>query len=153
MHSVYGGYTPQYDNIEEQAMADVRTALRDAAYVGIGFGVLAFQKAQVQRQELKKQLEQRVTDGRQGFGKLGEDAQDRLKLVEERLEALGKQVDAAVDQFEEQLDKALDQVQDRLPEQVKDVFGKARTAGKEARTQVRQLAKQAAPKTRTASAA
>jgi ElaB/YqjD/DUF883 family membrane-anchored ribosome-binding protein len=134
-------------------MADVRSAVRDAAYVGIGFGVLAFQKAQVQRQELKKRFEQSVTEGRNGFGKLGEDAQDRLKLVEERLEALGKQVDAAVDQFEEQLDKALDQVADKLPEQVRDVFGKARTAGKEARTQVRQIAKQAAPKAKASSAA
>ena len=122
-------------------MADVRSALKDAAYVGIGFGVLAFQKAQVQRQELQKRFETSVTEGRTSFGKLGEDVQDRLKLVEERLEALGKQVDAAADQFEEQLDKALDQVQERLPEQARELFTKARTAGKDARTQVRQLAK------------
>jgi hypothetical protein len=124
-------------------MADVRSTLRDAAYVGIGFGVLAFQKAQVQRQELTKKLESGIGEAKGGFDKLGEDVQDRLKLVEERLEALGKQVDAAADDFEERLDKVLDDVQDRLPEQVKELFGKARAAGRDARAQVRQLARPA----------
>lgn len=131
-------------------MADVRNIVKDAAYVGIGFGVLAFQKAQVQRQELQKRLEAQLGDAKGGFGKLGEDVQDRLKLVEERLEALGKQADAAADDFEEKLDKALDQVQERLPEQVKELFGKARAAGKDARTQARQLVKTAGSKTSAA---
>jgi ElaB/YqjD/DUF883 family membrane-anchored ribosome-binding protein len=134
-------------------MTDVRSAIKDAAYVGIGFGVLAFQKAQVQRQELQKRIETSLKDAKGGFDKLGEDVQDRLKLVEERLEALGKQVDAAADDFEERLDKALDQVQDRLPEQAKDLFGKARTAGKDARTQVRELVKSTAPKAKATTAA
>jgi hypothetical protein len=124
-------------------MTDVRSTIKDAAYVGIGFGVLAFQKAQVQRQELQKRFEAGLTDAKGGLGKLGEDVQDRIKLVEERLEALSKQVDAAADDFEERLDKALDQVQERLPEQAKDLFDKARTAGKDARSQVRQLARPA----------
>jgi hypothetical protein len=126
-------------------MTDMRSTIKDAAYVGIGFGVLAFQKAQVQRQELQKRFETSVGDAKGGFGKLSEDFQDRIKLVEERLEALSKQVDAAADDFEERLDKALDQVQERLPEQAKDLFGKARNAGKDARTQLRELAKSATP--------
>jgi hypothetical protein len=32
-------------------------ALKNAAYVAIGFGVIGFQKAQVRRRELTKQLE------------------------------------------------------------------------------------------------
>ena len=127
-------------------MTDVRSTLKDAAYVGIGFGVLAFQKAQVQRQELQKRLESSVGEAKGGFGKLSEDVQDRIKLVEERLEALSKQVDAAADDFEERLDKALDQVQERLPEQAKELFGKARSAGKDARSQLREIAKSATPK-------
>ena len=133
-------------------MTDVRSTVKDAAYVGIGFGVLAFQKAQVQRQELQKRFEASVGEAKGGFGKLSEDVQDRIKLVEERLEALSKQVDAAADDFEERLDKALDQVQERLPEQAKDLFGKARTAGKDARTQLRELAKTATPAKATAAA-
>src|SRR3954469_5397764 len=131
-------------------MTDVRSTIKDAAYAGIGFGVLAFQKAQVQRQELQKRLEATVGEAKGGFGKLGEDVQDRIKLVEERLEALTKQVDAAADDFEERLDKALDQVQVRLPEQAKELFTRARTAGKDARTQLRELAKANAPKVSSA---
>src|SRR4051812_45165707 len=93
---------------KENGMTDVRSTVKDAAYVGIGFGVLAFQKAQVQRQELQKRFEASIGDAKGGFGKLSDDVQDRIKLVEERLEALSKQVDAAADDFEERLDKALD---------------------------------------------
>lgn len=133
-------------------MTDVRSTLKDAAYVGIGFGVLAFQKAQVQRQELRKQLEATLGNAKGGFAKLGDDVQDRLKLVEERLESITKQVDAAADDFEERLGKALDEVQSRLPEQAKELFSKAREAGKDARTQVRQLVKTNTPKATTAKA-
>lgn len=41
----------------EPNMSDVTSTLRDAAYVAVGFGVLAFQKAQVRRRELEKQFE------------------------------------------------------------------------------------------------
>lgn len=41
----------------EPNMSDVTNTLRDAAYVAVGFGVLAFQKAQVRRRELEKQFE------------------------------------------------------------------------------------------------
>ena len=126
-------------------MTDVRSTIKDAAYVGIGFGVLAFQKAQVQRQELRKRVESALGEAKGGFEKLGDDVQDRIKLVEERLEALSKQVDAAADDFEERLDKALDEVQNRLPEQARELFSKARTAGKDARSQVRQLVRSTTP--------
>ena len=36
--------------------------LKDAAYVTIGFGVLGFQRAQVRRQELRKQLDAQLAD-------------------------------------------------------------------------------------------
>jgi len=134
-------------------MADARSTLKDAAYVGIGFAVLAFQKAQVQRQELQKRFEASVGDAKGGFDKLSEDVQDRIKLVEERIEALGKQVDATIDDLDERYEKVLDQVAERLPEQAKDLFGKARTAGKDARTQVREIARNAAPKAKTEAAA
>lgn len=53
----------------------VLDAVKDAAYVTIGFGVLAFQRAQVRRQELMKAAEQRV-------GSLD----DRYREVEARLD-------------------------------------------------------------------
>ena len=126
-------------------MNDVRSTIKDAAYIGIGFGVLAFQKAQVQRQELLKRLEASLGDAKGGFGKLGDDVQDRVKLVEERIEALNKQVEAAADDVEDRFEKALDEVQARLPEQAKVLFTRAREAGKDARSQVRQLVKTSTP--------
>src|SRR5687768_10792715 len=131
-------------------MADVRATVRDTAYIGIGLLVLAFQKAQVQRQELQKRIEAGLGEAKGSFDKLGEDVQDRLKLVEERLEALGKQVDAAADEFEDRIEKALDEVQDRLPAQAKELFGKAREAGKDYRNQVRQLVRTNGKTTTTA---
>lgn len=40
-----------------QALKDVPAILTDAAYVTVGFGVLAVQKAQVRRRELEKRIE------------------------------------------------------------------------------------------------
>ena len=39
---------------------DAQKVLKDALYVTVGLGVIAVQKAQVQRVELQKQLEQRL---------------------------------------------------------------------------------------------
>jgi molecular chaperone GrpE (heat shock protein) len=41
-----------------KAVAEAEKAVRDGAYVAVGFGVLAFQRAQVRRRELAKRLEQ-----------------------------------------------------------------------------------------------
>ena len=39
---------------------DASKAVKDALYVSVGLGVIAFQKAQVQRQELQKTIEARI---------------------------------------------------------------------------------------------
>jgi hypothetical protein len=49
---------------------DLSKLAKEALYVTVGLGVIAFQKAQVQRNELQKRFE------------------DRLKMVEERVGAL-----------------------------------------------------------------
>ena len=118
---------------------DVRATVKDAAYVGIGFGVLAFQKAQVQRQELKKKLNTGLGDAQGNLASLGTTLEDRVKLVEERLEALAKQGEQLADELEARVEKALDEVQERLPEQAREVFGQVRGVAKDARTQVRSL--------------
>lgn len=41
--------------------------LKDALYVSVGLGLMAFQKAQVQRQELQKAVEARLKDA--GIGR------------------------------------------------------------------------------------
>src|SRR2546430_15361857 len=59
-------------------MADVRNAARDAAYIGVGLGVLAYQRAQVRRRELQQQVEAQLAG-------TGEQLQKLTKQVEGRL--------------------------------------------------------------------
>jgi hypothetical protein len=102
-------------------MPDIPATLKDAAYVTVGIGVLAFQRAQVQRVELAKQA-------REEMGRLGVTVEDRLKTVEERLGGV-----------QEQVEKALDDLGDRLPDPAADALKALRTAAKEAQDQLRQL--------------
>jgi len=100
---------------------DVQKAVRDSFYVTVGLGVIAFQKAQVQRQELRKQLEDTVSGAQQGIG-------DSVKTVEERLEAV-----------EHRIDEVLDDVEEKLPAQARLVLSQARSVAKDARQQLRLL--------------
>ncbi len=100
---------------------DIQKTVKDGVYVTIGLGVIAFQKAQVQRQELRKQLEANVGDARTV-------ALDRARTVEERLEAVEARIDAV-----------LDDVEQRLPDQARTVMHQARAAAKDARAQLRLL--------------
>jgi hypothetical protein len=65
----------------EKSLDDLARVLQDVAYVSVGLGLMAFQKAQVQRQELKRSLEGRLGGARSTVG-------DNLKVVEERLRAV-----------------------------------------------------------------
>ena len=120
-------------------MADLRDYAKDAAYVAVGFGVIAFQKAQVRRQELRKQLDAQLGDAKSGFGTLQTSVEDQVKLLEERFAALGEQVERYGDELEARIEKALDELETRIPEQAREYFTTARSAAKEARGQVRQL--------------
>lgn len=81
-------------------MNDPRTLLKDAGYVTVGLGVIAFQRAQVRRRQLEKQL-----------GHLPADFDDIRAMVEERAGALGEQVD-----------RTIVDIRDRLPEQAVAAF-------------------------------
>lgn len=87
---------------------NVTRTLQDAAYVTVGLGIIAFQRAQVHRQEVGKAVE------------------DRVKMLEERLAAVEEQVDAAVERIEAQ-----------LPAPVAEASRSARSTAKEVREQVR----------------
>ena len=64
-----------------KSLDEIAKVLQDAAYVGIGLSVIAFQKAQVQRQELSKTVQEAVEGARTAV-------EDNLKLVEERLRSI-----------------------------------------------------------------
>lgn len=100
------------------SLNDVQRAARDSFYVSIGLGVIAFQKAQVQRQELKKSFNSNLDGARSTLEASLKTAEERLGDAEERLDAL------------------LDDVEAQLPEQARAVMTQARKAAKDARTQI-----------------
>lgn len=111
--------------------------LRDAAYIAIGMGVIGVQRAQVRREELRKQfadqrsqIETRVNDARQTFETRGAEA---VKIVGD----LVKQTDARVEPLLKAVEVRLDNAVELLPEQAKPVVKQARQATKDARQQVR----------------
>ncbi|MEO7572362.1 MAG: hypothetical protein ABIX10_07985 [Acidimicrobiales bacterium] len=66
---------------------DVADAVKDATYVSVGLGVIAFQRLQVRRNELSKAFSGQADDAKGALGVVGTLVGERLKLVEERLGA------------------------------------------------------------------
>ena len=100
-------------------LLEVSRLLRDAVYVTVGVGVIAVQKAQVQRRELQGQLEESLADAKQ------------------RLEQIGDSVEDGLDSLEDQFEVLLDEVESRLPDQAATAVRQARDAAKEAQRQLR----------------
>jgi hypothetical protein len=99
---------------------------RDAAYIAVGLGVLAYQRAQVQRVELQKRLQkdlpidQRIGDVRQGVAKGF------------------RQIDDLAESAVQFVESTLQPIEDRLPTTVTQVTTKAREQAREVRIQIRQ---------------
>ena len=108
-------------------------AAKDALYVSIGLGVLAFQKVQVQSHDLTKTVEAGLSRGREQVTKFAANFEGPLG-----------QFDAQIDALEARLDNVLDGVQARLPKPAADAVGQVRKTAKAARTQVRDLVRSAA---------
>src|SRR4051812_552504 len=100
-------------------LSDLTKTLKDAAFVTIGFGVIAFQKAQVRRRELEKQFAEQSETLRAQLSKAATDAEERFEPVAQTIEA------------------SLDTIEERLPEQAREVFKQVRTTAKEAGEQFR----------------
>jgi hypothetical protein len=105
----------------EITLDDIQKTVRDSFYVTVGLGVIAFQKAQVQRNELRKQVGE-------GVGGAQQTVAESVKTVEERLEAV-----------EHRIDGVLDDVEEKLPAQARLVMAQARSVAKDARHQLRVL--------------
>jgi ElaB/YqjD/DUF883 family membrane-anchored ribosome-binding protein len=109
-----------------KAVDQVTQAVKDAGYVIVGLGVIAFQRAQVRRRELaealkanSKTIESQVTEARSQIAKVA-------KTVEERL-------DPVVSLVEERLDE----VEERLPETARTWVQQARQQARQTNEQIR----------------
>ncbi|CAN5911668.1 hypothetical protein BH23ACT2_BH23ACT2_18600 [soil metagenome] len=110
----------------ELTIAPVTDTLRDAFYVGVGAGVIAFQKLQVQRVELTKSINAQLHEANRSaadslevakgsFDDMSELVEDRVKLLEERL-----------GDVEHRLETTLADLEAKLPEQARDLVRSAR---------------------------
>lgn len=66
---------------------DLANIVKDAAYVSVGLGVIAFQRMQVRRNELSKAISRPADEARGTLEVLGALVSERVKLVEERVTA------------------------------------------------------------------
>jgi hypothetical protein len=66
---------------------DLANVVKDAAYVSVGLGVIAFQRLQVRRNELAKAISRPTEEARGTLEVLGALVGERVKLVEERVSA------------------------------------------------------------------
>lgn len=141
----------------EKAAADFNEALKEAAYVAVGLGVLGFQRAQVQRVELMKQLEaqlealgafsrslntqterylatarEQLADMRAQVARLSADVipSDRpdAAAVRSQLTELAKSVDEAVAPVRQQFEEQLDRLEEVLPQTARDLVQSIRGA-------------------------
>jgi hypothetical protein len=66
---------------------DLANVVKDAAYVSVGLGLIAFQRLQVRRNELAKAMSGPTEEARGTLEVLGALVGERVKLVEERVSA------------------------------------------------------------------
>src|SRR5580692_5623528 len=100
---------PDMTNNINSLSKGVTDLARDAAYVAVGLGVLAYQRAQVQRVELQKRLskelplDQRLDDVRQGVAKgyaqIDDLAESATQFVESTLQPIEDKLPASVTQI------------------------------------------------------
>ncbi len=117
---------PDINNNINNLSKGVTDLARDAAYVAVGLGVLAYQRAQVQRVELQKRLskelpiDQRLGDVRQGVAKGY------------------AQIDDLAESAAQFVESTLQPIEDKLPASVTQITIKAREQAREVRLQIRQ---------------
>jgi len=99
---------------------------RDAAYVAVGLGVLGYQRAQVQRNELKNMLSKDFS------------LDQRLSGVRTEVSKGVKQIDGLVESAAQFVETSLAPLEQQLPSSVTQLTTKAFEQAREVRSQIRQ---------------
>ncbi|HXW35464.1 MAG TPA: hypothetical protein VEJ87_12875 [Acidimicrobiales bacterium] len=120
-------------DFDEVAHTISKTA-RDATYVLIGLGVLAFQRAQVHRQEILEEV-RKQQDAVGGHLKA---AQDELARLSKRIEEMDSSVEAILDR----IDSALEPIEDKLPDRTRELVQQAHDQAKSVRRQTQTVRRQ-----------
>lgn len=111
----------------------VTNAAKDAGYITVGLAVLALQKVQVRRQELRKSLNDQVGNGKSQLAEIVDAVESGLATLDTRLIA-----------FETKVDDAVESLEKRLPAKAGAALGQAHEVVKVVRKQARTLVTPAA---------
>jgi hypothetical protein len=99
---------------------------RDVAYVAVGFGVLGYQRVQVQRVELQNRLSQDFS------------LDDRMDDVRHGVAKGYRQIDDIAESATRFFETSLQPIEEKLPPSVTQLTNKARVQAREVRAQIRQ---------------
>jgi hypothetical protein len=116
---------PEVTNISTISKG-VTDLARDAAYVAVGLGVLGYQRAQVQRVELKNKLTKDFS------------LDQRLSSVRSEVTKGVKQIDDLVESAAQFVESSFQPLEEQLPAQVTQLTTKAFEQAREVRSQIRQ---------------
>jgi len=97
--------------------------------------VIAFQRGQVRRRELERQL----ADAGEQLDRLAAAVEEARLLVEERVGALGEQFDRTTAELETRIEAIVAEVRTRLPEPALEAFDAAVLTAREASGQLLDL--------------
>jgi len=123
---------PEINTDVTKAVKDIAAVAKDATYVVIGAGVLGFQQAQVQRQELMKRLAEPKAGLEDRVTAVRSDLSGALHTVDVTVEGLMERFEEMI----ERLEAAVAPLEDRLPTPARDLAKQAHVQAKEARTQL-----------------
>src|SRR5580658_1590198 len=109
------------------AGTEVLQALKDAAHAVIGFGVIGWNKTQVHRRDLMKDLNSQRHQ-----------VETQLDGAKEQLATAIRHLDGRIEPVRHDIEGQLDKVSERLPEQVRELVQSARKIARDTENQVRQ---------------
>ena len=98
---------------------------RDAAYVAVGLGVLGYQRAQVQRVELKNRLSKDHSLD-QRFSEIRTELTKGVNQLDELLETATQFIETSIQPLEQQLPPAVTQLTTKAFEQAREVRSQIR---------------------------
>ena len=120
---------PTFPTVDiNKAAAEFNQALKEGAQVAVGLGVLGFQRAQVQRVELAKQLEAQLAQLSSLPDTINAQVEDYAQAARARLAELAQTLDERVGPARKQLDEQIDRWEQRLPAGTRSVVQSVRAA-------------------------
>jgi hypothetical protein len=120
--------TPKNEDVVEQAVE----MAKGAAYTAVGFGIMAFGKAQVTAREVREAITKNTSDMANR-----EWVDGQVEKISETVKTNARKVDHRVESVIHDVEKRVEVYERQLPGKTRDLVQRARTTGQDARGKVR----------------